>query len=124
LSVSACSAAVVLRSAGRAVVVVAPGYVRDVAVADKVHLVAELDGIVIEPGEHHHEVVGCWCCGERVERHHPRGDHVRIVDVALLTARTRSDTKFPLVEETGDNLHATFLLNFFDELRRRVPTGK
>jgi hypothetical protein len=29
-----------------------------------------------------------------------------------------------LVEETGGNLRATFLLNFFDEVRRRVPTGK
>ena len=27
-------------------------------------------------------------------------------------------------EVAGGSLHATFLLNFFDELRRRVPVGK
>jgi serine/threonine-protein kinase len=27
----------------------------------------------------------------------------------------------PVAEESGGNLHATFLLNFFDEVRRRVP---
>jgi serine/threonine-protein kinase len=27
----------------------------------------------------------------------------------------------PVLEETGGSLHATFLLNFFDELRRRAP---
>jgi len=30
----------------------------------------------------------------------------------------------PAVEETVGTLHATFLLNFFDEVRRRVPSGK
>jgi len=30
----------------------------------------------------------------------------------------------PLAEESTGNLHATFLLNFFDEVRRRVPVGK
>ena len=27
----------------------------------------------------------------------------------------------PEIEETKGNLHLTFLLNFFDELRRRLP---
>jgi hypothetical protein len=30
----------------------------------------------------------------------------------------------PVSEQSNGNLHATFLLNFFDELRRRVPMGK
>ena len=30
----------------------------------------------------------------------------------------------PVAEESTGNLHATFLLNFFDEVRRRVPLGK
>ena len=30
----------------------------------------------------------------------------------------------PAAEETGGTLHATFLLNFFDEVRRRAPAGK
>ena len=30
----------------------------------------------------------------------------------------------PAVAESQGNLHATFLLNFFDEVRRRVPVGK
>ncbi|MEP7353764.1 MAG: hypothetical protein ABI824_11075 [Acidobacteriota bacterium] len=30
----------------------------------------------------------------------------------------------PVAEESSGNLHATFLLNFFDEVRRRVPLGK
>ncbi len=30
----------------------------------------------------------------------------------------------PVAETSTGNLHATFLLNFFDELRRKVPTGK
>ena len=30
----------------------------------------------------------------------------------------------PVAEESTGNLHATFLLNFFDEVRRRVPVGK
>ena len=30
----------------------------------------------------------------------------------------------PVSETSTGNLHATFLLNFFDEVRRRVPTGK
>jgi serine/threonine-protein kinase len=30
----------------------------------------------------------------------------------------------PASEESTGNLHATFLLNFFDEVRRRVPVGK
>ena len=29
----------------------------------------------------------------------------------------------PTIEEKG-NVHVTFLLNFFDELRRRAPTAK
>ena len=30
----------------------------------------------------------------------------------------------PVSETSTGNLHATFLLNFFDELWRKVPTGK
>jgi serine/threonine-protein kinase len=30
----------------------------------------------------------------------------------------------PIVEQSQGSLHATFLLNFFDEIRRRVPAGK
>src|SRR6185295_72368 len=30
----------------------------------------------------------------------------------------------PVAEETGGSLHATFLLNFFDEVRRRASVGK
>lgn len=30
----------------------------------------------------------------------------------------------PVAEESTGNLHATFQLNFFDEVRRRVPVGK
>jgi Tol biopolymer transport system component len=30
----------------------------------------------------------------------------------------------PANEEADGNLHATFLLNFFDEVRRPVPVGK
>ena len=30
----------------------------------------------------------------------------------------------PTEEQSQGSLHATFLLNFFDEVRRRVPTGK
>jgi hypothetical protein len=30
----------------------------------------------------------------------------------------------PVAEVSGGSLHATFLLNFFDDLRRRVPLGK
>jgi hypothetical protein len=30
----------------------------------------------------------------------------------------------PATADAVGSLHATFLLNFFDEVRRRVPTGK
>jgi serine/threonine-protein kinase len=30
----------------------------------------------------------------------------------------------PIAEQSQGSLHATFLLNFFDEVRRRLPTGK
>jgi hypothetical protein len=30
----------------------------------------------------------------------------------------------PVAETSTENLHATFLLNFFDGVRRRVPVGK
>jgi hypothetical protein len=30
----------------------------------------------------------------------------------------------PTSAATAGSLHATFLLNFFDEVRRRVPAGK
>ena len=30
----------------------------------------------------------------------------------------------PAAENAGGSLHATFLLNFFDEVRRRIPVGK
>jgi hypothetical protein len=30
----------------------------------------------------------------------------------------------PVAEVSGGSLHATFLLNFFDDLRRRVPLSK
>ena len=30
----------------------------------------------------------------------------------------------PAAEAAPGNLHATFLLNFFDEVRRRVPVGR
>jgi hypothetical protein len=30
----------------------------------------------------------------------------------------------PTAEQSQGSLHVTFLLNFFDEVRRRVPTGK
>jgi hypothetical protein len=30
----------------------------------------------------------------------------------------------PDSEENGGTLHVTFLLNFFDEVQRRVPEGK
>jgi hypothetical protein len=30
----------------------------------------------------------------------------------------------PVTEVSGGSLHATFLLNFFDDVRRRVPVGK
>jgi hypothetical protein len=30
----------------------------------------------------------------------------------------------PTEEQSQGSVHVTFLLNFFDEVRRRVPTGK
>ena len=45
---------------------------------------------------------------------HPDGKRV-----ALLPAQTTS----PTVPESS-SVHVTVLLNFFDELRRRVPVGK